>query len=306
MTDTGQMRFSVVIATLGRPEPLRETLESVLACDPPADEVIVVDADPEESGAAVAASFGERVKVLASPRGLTIQRNRALDAAAGDVVVFLDDDVQVEPGLFAGLAATFRDPTIVAATGRIVEPDLGRRGATGSFLRGLVVRGPEGGFTRAGYPRRLTRLDREADVEYMPGCFMSVRRELAARVRFDEELADYGLGEDEDFGYRVSRQGRIRYVPVLRVVHKNLGFTSQDQRAFGRLVIRNRSYLFRKNFPQTPAARAQFAWLVLVLLGHRLVNREWRGALGLVEGAAAELGGRGLGAYRGAAAGSRD
>ena len=66
------------------------------------------------------------------------------------------------------------------------------------------------------------------------------------------------------------------------------------------MVIRNRSYIFRKNFPQTPAARAQFAWLVLVLVVHRLVNREWRGALGLVEGAA------GKPDYRGAAAGSRD
>ena len=98
MADTGQMRFSVAIPTLARPESLRETLDSVLACDPPAGEVIVVDADPEESGAAVAASYGDRVRVLPSPRGLTIQRNRALDAAAGDVVVFLDDDVQVEQG----------------------------------------------------------------------------------------------------------------------------------------------------------------------------------------------------------------
>jgi GT2 family glycosyltransferase len=286
------MRFSVVIATLARPEPLRETLDSVLACDPPADEVIVVDADPEESGAAVAASYGDRVRVLPSPRGLTIQRNRALDAAAGDVVVFLDDDVQVEPGLFGGLAATFRDPTIVAATGRIVEPDLGRLGGGGSSIRRLVFRGPEGRFNRAGYPRRLTKVDQEADIEFMYGCFMSVRRDLAARVRFDEALADYGLGEDEDFAYRVSREGRIRYVPSLCIHHKNIGFTSKDQREFGRLVVRNRGYLFRKNFPQTRAARAQFAWLVFVLVGHRLVNREWRGALGLVEGAASELAGR--------------
>jgi glycosyltransferase involved in cell wall biosynthesis len=300
VADAGQMRFSVAIPTLARPETLRETLHSVLACDPPAGEVIVVDADPKETGAAVAASYGDRVRVLPSPRGLTIQRNRALDAAAGDVIVFLDDDVQVEPGLFAGLAATFLDPTIVAATGRIIEPNLGRRGGTGSLLRDLVLRGPEGRFTRAGYPRRLTRVEREADVEFMQGCFMSVRRELASRVRFDEELADYGLGEDEDFAYRVSRHGRIRYVPSLRVVHKNLGFSSKDQRAFGRMVIRNRSYIFRKNFPQTPAARAEFAWLVLVLVAHRLVNREWRGALGLVEGAAGQFD------YRGAAAGSRD
>lgn len=286
------IRFSVVIPTLARPEPLHETLDSVLACDPPADEVIVVDADPESSASAVAAPYGDRVRVLPSRRGLTIQRNRALDVAAGEVVVFLDDDVEVDPGLFAGLAATFRDRTIVGATGRVVEPDLGRRGGTGSSVRRLILPGDEGRFTRAGYPRRLTQLDQEADIEFMHGCFMSVRRELAARVRFDEALADYGLGEDEDFAYRVSRHGRIRYVPSLRVVHKNLGFTSKDQREFGRLVIRNRSYLFRKNFPQTLRARAEFALLVGVLVAHRLANREWRGALGLVEGAAAELTGR--------------
>ncbi len=35
----------------------------------------------------------------------------------------------------------------------------------------------------------------------------------------------------------------------------------------------------------TPLARLQFALLVLLLIAHRLVNREWMGALGLVEGA---------------------
>ena len=121
---------------------------------------------------------------------------------------------------------------------------------------------------------------------------MSARRELAERVGFDEGLDGYALAEDEDFGFRLSRLGRVRYIPALRVVHKRLGFTSHDSRAFGRLVVRNRGYLFRKNFPQTVRARAEFGLLLGVLVMHRLVNREWRGALGLVEGAAGGLAGR--------------
>jgi glycosyltransferase involved in cell wall biosynthesis len=286
------MRFSVVIPTLARPGPLRETLESVLACDPPPDEVIVIDADPERSASAAAQGLGDTVRVLDSPRGSTVQRNVGIDQADGDVVVFLDDDVDVDRGLFAGLAETYGDPTIVGATGRIIEPDVKRAGGADSAWRRLVLRAPEGKFTRAGYPCRLTKLDEEADLEFMQGCFMSARRELAAQVRFDETLADYALAEDEDFSYRLSRHGRLRYVPGLRVVHKLLGFVSQDSRAFGRLVIRNRSYLFRKNFPQTARSRAEFALLVLVLVAHRLVNREWRGALGLIEGVAAQVTGR--------------
>jgi glycosyltransferase involved in cell wall biosynthesis len=281
--------FSVVIPTLGRPGPLRETLESVLGCEPPPDEVLVVDADRDQSVLALAEELGDRVRVVSSPSGMTVQRNRGLSEARGDVVVFLDDDVEVDQRLFAGLAEIYRDPSIVGATGQIIEPDLARAGAAGSFVRRLVLGSKEGTFTRAGYPRYLSRLDRAADLEFMQGCFMSARRDLAAHVRFDENLSGYALAEDEDFAYRLSRHGRIRYVPELRIVHKKLGFASQDSRAFGRLVVRNRAYLFRKNFPQTRRGRAQFAMTVLVLVAHRLVNREWRGAFGLLEGAASEL-----------------
>ena len=85
---------------------------------------------------------------------------------------------------------------------------------------------------------------------------MSARRELAARCRFDEHLGAYALAEDEDFSYRLSRHGRVVYLPDMVVVHEKLGFRSFDSRDFGKLVVRNRAYLFRKNFPQTPALEA--------------------------------------------------
>jgi len=119
----------------------------------------------------------------------------------------------------------------------------------------------------------------------MSGCFMTARRDIAERIGFDEDLPGYGLAEDEDFSYRLSRVGRIRYLPDAVVEHRKIGFRSHDSRDFGRLVVVNRAYLFRKNFERTPLARVQFALLVLVLLAHRLVNREWRGAAGLVDGA---------------------
>ena len=116
---------------------------------------------------------------------------------------------------------------------------------------------------------------------------MSARREAAAKVRFDEHLGGYALAEDEDFAYRVSRLGRILYEPDIVVEHRKLGFGTQDSRPFDRRVVVNRAYLFRKNFPQTPLARIQFFLLVLALIGHRVANREWRGARGLLDGAAA-------------------
>ncbi len=284
------MRFSVVIPTIDRVGKLRSTLESLRASDPGPAEVIVVDSDPDHSASELVSEFREpfpsALHYVHSAPGLTKQRNRGIEEATGDVVVFLDDDVEIAPDFFARLEPGYGDPAVVGATGRVVEPEPRRLGGPRSRLRRLLPGGgKEGTFTRFGYPRYLRRTDRPIDVEFMQGCFMSARREALERVRFDEELGGYALAEDEDFSYRLSRVGRIRYLPDIVDRHKKLGFHSKETREFGRLVVVNRSYLFRKNFRQTPLARAQFALLVLALVAHRLANREFRGALGLLEGA---------------------
>jgi GT2 family glycosyltransferase len=284
------MRFSVVIPTMGRPEPLRQTLESLRNTDPCPDEAFVIDAAADGSARQTTLDFQDGqvpVRYIRTEPSLTKQRNMGIDEAAGDVIVFLDDDVKLPKDLFAKLNETFEDPTVVGATGWVQEPASGRAGGPHSFVRRLVVGGSRkhaGRFTRYGYPRYVVVSDGVRDVEFMPGCFMSARRDVAASVRFDEHLGAYALAEDEDFSYRLSLQGRVVYVPDIVVVHEKMGFRSFDSRDLGRLVVKNRAYLFRKNFRQTPLARAQFGLLLLKLVGHRVLNREWSGALGLLEG----------------------
>jgi GT2 family glycosyltransferase len=113
---------------------------------------------------------------------------------------------------------------------------------------------------------------------------MSARRHHAAAVRFDEQLTGYGLGDDDDFSYRLSRRGRIRYVPAALVHHRELGWQHADRRRLDRLQVVNRAYLFRKNFRQTVRARAAFAFLLGLLCAHRVLNRVWWGLRGLAEG----------------------
>jgi GT2 family glycosyltransferase len=285
------VRFSVVIPTKNRPETLRRTLESLRATYPAPHEVLVIDGDEDGSARPLVLGLhddGLSLHYVHSEPSLTRQRNVGIERASGDVLVFLDDDVTLPHDLFAKLARPYEEGGVVGATGWVIEPRHGERlGGPPSFLRRLVLPGSRrypGRFTRYGYPRYVVVADGPCDVEFMPGCFMSARREAAARVRFDERLAAYALAEDEDFSYRLSRLGRVVYLPDVVVVHEKLGFRSFDSRDFGRLVVRNRAYLFRKNFPQTPMARAQFGLLLALLVGHRLLNREWHGALGIAEG----------------------
>lgn len=295
--DRGLVRFSVVIPTMNRTDLLQQTLESLRNCDPPPDEVIVIDADSGGSAREVTVAFQDvlrpAVRYLRSEPSLTAQRNLGIAEATCDVVVFLDDDVGLDPRLFELLGQAYDDPAVVGATGMVIEPDPHRRVGVRSGLRRFVPGGgEEGSFTRYGYPRYIQHVDLPRDVEYMLGCFMSARRDAATRVRFDEHLGGYALAEDEDFSYRLSRLGRIRYLPHIVVHHRKLGFSSKDTRAFGRLVVQNRWYLFRKNFRQTPLARAQFGVLLAIFVAHRLANREWRGALGVLEGVGRILRGR--------------
>jgi glycosyltransferase involved in cell wall biosynthesis len=285
------VRFSLVIATKGRPTPLRAALESAAGTLPADGELIVVDGDPERSAEEPFAELRARhahvnARYLATDPGLTLQRNAGIDAADGDVVVFIDDDCTVQPGLFEALAQTYRDVTVAGVTGLIEEPAAPRLGSNRRLRRLLLGGGQQGTMTSFGFRRPLLDWGQARDMEYMYGPLMSARRELAADVRFDERLSAYALGEDDDFSYRLSRRGRLRFEPTAVVHHHELGRRGMDQRKIDRLHVINKSYLFHKNFPQTLRARAGFAALLGMLCVHRAINREWAGVRGLLDGIA--------------------
>jgi GT2 family glycosyltransferase len=282
------MGISVIIATRDRPEMLAETLASLLACDPPAAEIIIVDGGAPSAISDVVrpltAADTPPIRHIVAEPGLTRQRNIGLRTAAADIVLFLDDDVTLEKNALAILADAYRDPSVVGVTGRVIG-DRARRVDRGHRFRSVLPGGGrEGSFTRYGYPRYIRHHERTHDVEFLSGCCMSARASLAAEIGFDENLTGLAVAEDEDFSYRLSRRGRLRYLPNL-VIHHHLGPRNENSRALGRMVVVNRSYLFRKNFETTALARAQFRLLVLMLLGHRFVNLDFSGARGVLEGA---------------------
>lgn len=322
------MRFSVVIPTLGRDAPmLADALASAAACEPPPDEVLVVDGsddaaarpvverfaaspealeptpsadatavdatdrEPARSAGAEPAAHGAGAPVFvhrSSPRGASVQRNVGLDAASGDVVVFTDDDAVLDPGLIGVLRDVYSEPTVVGATGRVVQDAYRSFGNQRSGVRRLLTGGGrDGSMTSYGYPRHVQDEDHYHDVEFMQGCLMSVRRDVARDVGFDCSLGGprgVALLEDEDFSYRLSRRGRVGYFPEAVVHHRAAGFRARDPRFYSRLIVLDRAYLLAKNFAPTPLTLVKFVLLVAVFFAHRIVNREWRGVVGLAEG----------------------
>ena len=103
-------QISVVVCTMfERGEELRRCLESLAALDYPAFEVLVVDNRRDEDGGSVDwVESIPRVRLLRERRpGVAAAKNRGLNAAAGAIVAFTDDDVVVDRGWLTAFARRF-------------------------------------------------------------------------------------------------------------------------------------------------------------------------------------------------------
>jgi len=111
------MSLSVIIPVKNRPEPLARAVDSLLGQTTPPEEIIVVD-QSEHDGCrrAVEAVFlrrpAEKRPVLLyvhdpSIEGLTAARNVGLARSLGSIVVYCDDDAELEQNGIASLRQVF-------------------------------------------------------------------------------------------------------------------------------------------------------------------------------------------------------
>jgi GT2 family glycosyltransferase len=204
---------SVIIPTYRREAPLRRCLADVLAQEYPAFEVLVVDQSPEhepETWAALRALPSHARHLRLVQPSVTAAANAGTRQATGGVLLFLDDDIEIDDhGLLTRHARHFDDPSIGGVVGRIVNAerraDLPRPEAAGPL-----------GFLSMNFDH-----PHAMDVPTAAGANMSFRRELVERLGgFDERYTANAFRWETDFSLRVVRGGhRIRYDPEARVIH---------------------------------------------------------------------------------------
>ena len=126
--DMGQpvLASVVVCTTFEREQELHNCLASLAALDYPNYEVLVVD-NRHANGESVGwVEDYPRVRLLReSQPGLSAARNRGLNAAAGEIVAFTDDDVTGDRGWLTAYARRFAaHPEEAGVAGRIIPAEI--------------------------------------------------------------------------------------------------------------------------------------------------------------------------------------
>ena len=163
--------------------------------------IVVIDGstdDTERRLAALPTSFPMRV-ITQPNRGLANARNRGAAAATGEILLFLDDDMEPDEHLLAEHDRSMREGADVVAGAVPLHPDSPR-----TLLADGVRAWAEARSQRIGHSSYTLRFN-----EILNGQF-SLRRQVFEQLGgFDERFTaggSYG-NEDLDFGHRLLRAG---------------------------------------------------------------------------------------------------
>jgi glycosyltransferase involved in cell wall biosynthesis len=203
------IKASLIVATLGRYDELERLLSS-LACQTIGSdsfEVVVVDQNDTIDLQPVIAAFAGRLTlhhIRSDVKGLSLNRNRGLARAQGEIVAFPDDDCTYYPDTLEKMLAHYdRHPQCVMVLGSIYDR---------SSNRPIVRRWPT-------HPVRV----RKRNFFFLYSS-VTIFSRLPTET-FDERFgggAAYGSYEDADYVHHLLTCGQINYDPSIQVWHPPL------------------------------------------------------------------------------------
>jgi GT2 family glycosyltransferase len=236
-----QFTIDVVIPTYNRPAAAAHVAAAVRTQLDKNDKLYVV----WQGGAKPVIEASENVHLVRFfPPGLAAARNAGVRAGRGDIVVFLDDDVAVEPGLVAAHRGAYKTPGVGAVAGSLDDPDFLPGSPTVSSFdetTGRLVQnfcGKESGPT----------------ISVMGANMSFLRKALEGVGLFDENFLHNALFEEVDTAFRLRAAGyAIWYCREAHVKH--LHATDGGCRADGRAAylyhqFANTAYFAARHAPK--------------------------------------------------------
>jgi len=284
-------RVCVIIPTKNRPRDLQRATRSLFAQSGAPGSVIIIDQSLDDASrllveAEVAAArngrgTGWKIQYVRDPSisGAATARNHAMAIADGDIWLFLDDDVVLEPEFVEQLIAVYRDRPEVSGVSGVIT-NYPRPSALFRAWNGLFVRGP---FRDERQPIYWNSEDLRNSapiiVPWFTGCLMSFRAEVIGGKRFDETLRGVSDGEDVDFCIQLGPDVVLVIAPRARLEHRHSS-VGRLRDHWLRRSVRGNLFLYYKNWNHGLLNRICYWWLwagyclVAMIASMRRASRE--------------------------------
>jgi GT2 family glycosyltransferase len=255
---------SIVIPTRARPTYLEVALTSIVpqATAAGAEVLVIDDAGPSPATRTLVERLGARYEPHPGPLGLNVARNTGVERSTGELVMFVDDDVRVQPGWLGALLDAAREqPEVDVFTGPI-EPRL-----EGARARTCGREGPP-----------ITSLDlgtRDTDTRYAWGANMTIRRTALRRVGPFEVALEHA-GDEQEWQDRLRaaiRDARVLYVAGAALEHRRAGPDARLKSLARAAYVRGRASRHFDSFSGQAPSRKRELLTLAGCLGHVLLRR---------------------------------
>lgn len=218
--------ISVIIPTYGREEPLRDTISDILVQDYPNFEILVVDQTPthQPETQTYLQNLADAHKIQwfrLDWASLPGARNYAVERSKGDIILFIDDDVRMQPNYLQNHAKNYLEkPEVGAVAGRVFDRMKLSDSGGSLTIETLPPEAMNPGI--AWYHIDLVHTVKPQQVLSARGCNMSFRRSVfdQYKLRFDERFRGSAVREESDFCLRFRKTGYIIwYDPDASLIH---------------------------------------------------------------------------------------
>lgn len=286
-TMSNNMNVSVIIPTMNRPESLSRTLKYIANGIVIPDQVIIIDQsddnDKRHSNEVIIKETKSQIPGIEYHfqlvTSLTKARNTGVSFARNEIIVFSDDDVDVQEETFANIESMMSNTNIAMIGG--VQIETAGRASLASMILGMASfrKRRKGHMARACYGRFPDYCGNETPTEWAMGFFFVVRKSLMDKwhIRFDENLKSYAYAEDLDFTYGYYLNAKEEHLKCImskkiKVRHNASMEYRIPKRKHTFMTVLHRYYIGNKH--NLPMFEACILWCNLGILFQKVFRKE--------------------------------
>ncbi|GBG57983.1 glycosyl transferase [Sporomusaceae bacterium FL31] len=268
--------ITVVICTRNRPRDLVRCIEAVIRQSyvPDKFEILIVD-DGELSNSFID-QLRDMIKHKAVFRyhkkekpGLLLSRIKAVSIAKYEIILFLDDDVEVEGAYLNTLSKTYNNYPHVLGIGGI-DSLMSTPRKVGLLFNYIFLynSGDPGKLSITGYSGSMVLWKAQRSIfqtEFLSGCNMSFKKDALRNLQVLPWLVGYSLGEDVYISSVAAKNGNLLVNPDLKVKHHQSSISRDKIETVAFTEVKNHHCLLKLKHATTFQHLAHF-WTVIGMI----------------------------------------